>query len=539
MLDSTLTETKNLQRNLNRLNETIENPEYQNELSKAQNIIARAAQDSIYKRSNQSRILQAERFASKDSLIQIEQAKYEKSIELASKQIQTLKLLKDMYQQNGISAELDPKSRIVPFANGGIGRFFGTPKRLEIMDFSPNWSPLVLSGISLRGGLIEFNQNNLIFGICGGLTNSQSWDQNTFNKNNKVFAIRGGWGNLKGNNLMIQYLNYQPSIKNNEIKQYPTQVIGLIGNVMLTPNHKLNAETAWSSISNTEDVNEVTQIIQTIPNKLGNSSFSTAYSGKFTKLKLSVDARLRMDGKYFYSFGSPSNRQDCYRYSLSAKKGLIKNKVTLSAGFKQDGDHISGPKEHSVVVSTLQFGAGVTLKRATIRADCQQTLTKVKSNGQALSKVKLYNGSVSFPYNLLGMFSTGTAYGNYMQIAILGDSLHSTNTLLGYNQTTRLKGGISIQLSLTRNISMGSDSLSGWKTEIGANKAFKQFQLGITYGYQRFNPIEIRNNLSLEMGLSIGKRIQMQGTATYYNCQGQLYQTNNFLGGQIRVIITI
>ncbi len=301
-IDSLNNSIEDHKRKLDNLNEKLENKDYLEKIENAKAIKSRAEVDSSYLKNNVVKIKQA------NILLQNEKLDFDYRENISGK-LDSLKILLRNYKfistlnsetteayvinKSGKITQLQKKRNFLK----GIS----TPSRFEIFDISPNWSPLFLNGITLRGGIIEYNQRNVIVGFTGGFVNSVNWDENVFNKNSYIFSGRLGFGSFDKSNIIFTYLKGNNTNKDviNKIKE--NDVLGIQSKIQIADNHTLFIEKAWSNQSKGDFNQGLKEVMNSTPKAFNNSALFLKYNGNIIKTKTKIETKLRLDDLYFYS----------------------------------------------------------------------------------------------------------------------------------------------------------------------------------------------------------------------------------------------
>lgn len=525
-------------RNLNGLNEKLDNTEYLEKIENAKAIKNRSLNDSNYLKNNKEKINQAD----------IVLNNYEKEVEIRSKiggKIDTLNQLKKTYtfinNLNKESAEtyilnqsgkIDRLKKKTNFLSG-----LASPSRFELMDVSPNWSPLILNGITLRGGVIEYNQKKFILGFTGGFVNSINWNQNIFNRNSFIYSGRIGFGNVDNNNIIFTYLNGNNNNTNEINRVKENNVIGIQVNLKITENHFLYLEKAWSNQSTGDFNQELKEVVNSTPRNVYNSANFIKYTGHLIKTKTRITSKFRTDDLFFYSLGNPSNRKDALKFSLDVKQVIYKNKINAQIITKLDKDNISESKEGTSTFQSLQGILNFKINKSNLKTEAQRIITSNTLYAQNISEINLFNVSLVKPFKILGKQVITILLINYLNTKIINNDTSNQTYLSSLNNVFNLSSKIILNANYTYSLKSGMEA-GKHSNMIDLNLAYQLAKLSLNFRYSllKIQGIETRNTVGVSNDINFTNKVTGSILINYDHIINKYLSDKNFIYMQIRVL---
>ena len=514
-IDSLNNSIEEQKRKLDHINEKLENKEYLEKIENAKAIKARSLTDSNYLKNNSERVNQA------NFLLQNEQVDFAYKNNISGK-IDSLRMLKKSYQfisnLNGESAEayvINKSGKIQKLQhNRNFLNGISTPSRFELFDVSPNWSPLFLNGITLRGGIIEYNQRNIILGFTGGFVNSINWYDNVFNKNSYIYSGRIGYGNFDKNNIIFTYLKGNNANTNaiNQVKE--NDVLGIQLNVKITENHLLFVEKAWSNQSTGEYNQGFNEVMNSTPKTINNSALFIKYNGNIIKTKTKIESKFRLDDLYFYSMGSPSNRKDALKFQLSVKQVIYKNIINVQLVSKIDKDNLSETKFGTTTIISNQGILNIKINKSNLKFEGQKIVTTNTLFSQNLSEITIANISLVKPYKLFHKQIMTVGLINYVYAKTLFNDTSNTNYLLSLNNSVNLSPKVKLNLNYSGSIRSGQEQGKYSNTiDLNYSYSISKYTYSFRYAYLNISELEDRNSYGISTQINYSKHIN-----TYMLC---------------------
>lgn len=288
---------------------------------------------------------------------------------------------------------------------------FLSVKKLDLGTFDPDYTMLVLSGVSLTGVNIEVNP--------GWLYGAFTWGKAVANFDNpfnirqtlaggrNIIAGRVGIGNkdkfllatsiLKGtddsrNSIRDSFYNfYLPS--NNH-------VVGLDFKYRINEGSEIGFEYARSESRQIE--NEETNLRDlALRNRYSNAILIFANT-QFNKNTSRIRLMARSVDPYYYSFGTPFLRRDNFRIESKAEQLFWKRQLTFSITYRRDQDNIHRLKEGTSINNSFLFTTQIRIKKLpyfilTYSPNYQQFFSASQKR-IVLNNVKMYNAICGYTY---------------------------------------------------------------------------------------------------------------------------------------------
>lgn len=525
---------------LNGLNEQLDNKDYLDKLESAKAIKARSISDSNYSKNNNERILQAEAFINN----------YENKLSGKNKISGLLDSLAGLRKSYTFISNLNKESSetFIRKESGKIGviknkssflKDLAYPSKLEVFDVSPNWSPLILSGITLRGGLVEFSSKKFMLGFTGGFVNSINWYENVFNKNSYIYSGRIGYGNSESTSLIFTYLK---GVNNNASSINPIKendVISLTLKIKIVENHNLYIEKAWSNQSRGEYNQGLNEVIKSTPKALNNSAFLFKYDGSFIKTKSKIETKVRVDELFFFSLGNPSNRRDALRSQFTLKQTIYKNKINGQLSIKFEKDNISDSKSYTTALRSIQAQLNFKIRKSNLKIEGQNIITKSSFYTSNLYEIVILNGSFSKPYRLFKKQCQSVLVFNYINSrGLFTDTINKTY-LTNINSTCIVSPTLSVNssytFSLNENTNLGKYSN---QFDISLNKQIKKTSITLRYALLNIYKIEQRNTIGTGYQVQLGSKLSTSFLFNYENIIRKEMSYNNFISLNINTLYT-
>jgi len=395
-------------------------------------------------------------------------------------------------------------------------------KKFDIGTFDPNYTTLVLSGVSLNGINAEINHGILYGAFTWG--NSVANFSNPFaidlSGGRTIMASRIGLGRtekllvafsiLKGidgkNNVVLDsnYTFYSPQynyVTGVDIKYKFNRIVDFNFEYAKSENQEIAKETR----NNPEVYSGLLNV--------NNNKYSSAWNGvlnvnldeshtKFHFLMRSVDP-------YYYSFGTPYLRRDNLRIEAKGEQSFWKKQITSSVSFRRDEDNLYNLKEATTKNNSVIFNLQLRIKKypfliITYTPNYQSTFntaTKQFVN----SNVKVYNVILGYVVNKKKTVNTTTiSYTKqYNEINISGYSLFHTDQY-ALTENILIK---SLDMNLTSSLNytiplMVSDTGKIIVANVIASKSILKKKINISGGYSYQKDFTIMESNILQAGTS-------------------------------------
>jgi hypothetical protein len=348
-------------------------------------------------------------------------------IERYRQQSDSIKNSAQLYQQK--INTIDSLRQLTPQMPTGAGTpFFNSVQSLQVGLCYPMWSPLMLSGISIRGVNLEFERGGYYFGFAAGKTISNLmfspsviqnnlnnvrnlynfFDFNNVESGRSIAAMRVGRGTKNGDHIFVGLLygkgldsywqdSLTPQVSGEQERNWVAEVDA---QYQIAANHSLQFNYAKSIVKAINADPEVSQTSQTkwLSAAYRSHAAQMKYKGVFPKLKSNVTASLRWVDPFFRSFGAGFIRQDHIRYEIKTEHQLGK-KIRLGLNVKRDANNLLRLYDQFTVLQS----AGVSLawkitSRLNIKASYNPVFQQVKEDGQVIysNDNHIANGVVSW-----------------------------------------------------------------------------------------------------------------------------------------------
>jgi hypothetical protein len=303
---------------------------------------------------------------------------------------------------------------------------FLSVKKLDLGTFDPDYSVLVLSGVSLTGVNIELNPGNLYGAFTWGKAVANF--DNPFNFSalaggRTILSGRIGLGRKEkllvamsvlkgkdddGNRIIDSSYNYY-------LPNY-NYVVGVDVNYKISSSAELGIEYAKSQNK------EVGKETGTEGERIGNlvkpeeGKYSSAWYA-YTKVNFNenttrLKASSRLVDPFYYSFGTPYLRRDNFRIELKGEQLFWKNQLTAGVTYRRDRDNLYGLKQGTSTNNTFIFTTQLRIKKypylILTYSPNYQSFYNSALKKQINSNVKLYNAVVGYTYQQKKLVANST-----------------------------------------------------------------------------------------------------------------------------------
>jgi hypothetical protein len=500
----------------------INNPSYKTEFDKAKEIKARALLDSNYAKKRAFKVKRSDELINKHKFESAEMDSLQNKVVAIDQQIRYLNTLSNLSIDDPrnlgdySSIEINKKNKTklngylnAPDLNDTIQnvntklkskipltyKIFKSVRRLDLFDVYPNYSPLILNGISLRGVNIELNPKYVYVGAATGYVNTGNWSLNNLHDQKYISVLRGGLGNLDKNYVGLVYLyGTDNSIDSNSKHQITNRVIGFQARYILLENHTLDMEWAWSNVYNISSLTQTfNELASTVNQNNFNSSNYIKYKGDIIQTGTKLNALFRSDELFYYSLGNPFNRKDCRRIEGGIEQKLYKRKLVLTGLYRYEMDNLSELKGVTSTTHTREIGMSYRQKGTQYKVAYMNVNTFNSNLGELLRlhninlnynttfKIRKKSNTIIASYGYLNSFSVMNQKNAVMHYATLSNM---------YSITPNLISSTMFSANLKE---IGGDSSNSYILSTGLNYLNKKYTVGVKYGFQNISKIECRN----------------------------------------------
>ena len=396
-----------------------------------------------------------------------------------AKKYQDKEILKDpAFIKSGLK-NLNVMSKGQQFLNGFDAITIGTTY--------PYFSRLSLSSLSVNGVNVEWNPGSFYLATCYGKSARQTLNTDftvpTLTLPQTTLGAKIGMGSPYGNHFHLVMVDVKDEFANasltNPTKPQSNRLLGTDAQFSLfNGNVELGGELMTSLLTrdNTINTDQVQEFdISDIPlNKLfGNvnnsSSFDIAWRAfsdiRLFQNKTKVKASVEKVGSNYFSLGSPTLLNDVLRWRIEGRQSFFKNKLSLSAYWRQDANNLD-PLLTSSISTTKSFGLSGSLhvpKYPSLTfsyAPYAQNNKIISTNEDLSTDAKMLNVSVGYPYKFSKELNA------YTQLTYLSHDLNSNIPgvdynlkMYGINQSFNYKrSNVNITINYTPNQIIGDEN---------------------------------------------------------------------------------
>ena len=397
-------------------------------------------------------------------------------------------------------------------------------RKFDLGTFDPDYSQLVLSGVSLTGVNIELNVSRFYTAFTWGA--SQINFENPFSVNlsgSRVIAHgRVGFGRKEKSLFAISILRGKDAnaniISDSNGSFYISStnyVIGADYTYQINENSRFSLEYARTILDESDNLNRKVNELQQFENLLNidKSKYTSAWNARIettlmeTRTKLS--ATFRQVDPYYYSFGTPFLRKDNLRLELKGEQPLWKNQLNVGLTYRYDSDNIHLLKEGTSVNHTYIFKTTFRRKKwpfiSLIYSPSYQRFYSNQFKTVINTETKLYSLTSGYTFNKQMTQTNLTA--NYTK------QFNSSNQeeirvyhIDVFNVTTSILIK-SVHLTVVNSMSYihpwrGSDSTKAVSGDLEIIKGLFKNNINAKVGYGYFKDFALQERHILKVGIS-------------------------------------
>ncbi len=435
--------------------------------------------------------------------------------------INTLEIEK---RKNRVSNYLRSQQRLTKkdLNNAGInalgGLLINSVKKVNIGNFTPEYTDLTLSQTNLTGFGVELGVGYLYGAFAAGIQRNTSNQQSFYKLNNHVLAGRIGIG--RPDKLLLS-LNLVKGQRNGSIP-FDTMRLAvgqnLVTSVALQYSYKQKLTTVFEyakSVSNYNQSEKAPFSEWNKPANFGANAFSFKLIGNY-KNNGSYQAEVRYTEPFYTSLGAPNLRRDNLRSDFKVRHQIIKNKITANLGILHDRDNLSQTK--NVTSTQIRVTAGLRIKLNRL-PQILFTYSPIRQRLNTRGDVTWYKASINlFMVSLnhtkrlkIGSNSTNVTYNLYSsKVTKETNNRSRRDHLMINNATYHKKYNLTFTQTLAGYTTFHNDSSMGVSAGLAASKNLpdKDATFGFGWRYQWDKDIETRNILFIELAKSLKYQIQ-------------------------------
>lgn len=386
-------------------------------------------------------------------------------------------------------------------------------QKFDIGTFDPQYTQLVLGGISLTGLNIEFNPSPIYTAFSWGLAaHSSVFPSNVIaqpaSQSRNIYSGRIGFGTKGKTLLAMTYLrgrgHMDTAINTKERQVSENIVAGVDLTYRVLPNLELYAEYARSE-NRTEGEryqrhSAQKELVDFTDKQYSGAWFARAtYSSNNSKSTSRMQALFQWVDPFYYSYGTPFLRQDNVRAEFKGDHTWFKRQFNASATYRRDRDNLYGFKQGTSISHTVVLISQIRLKKKpyfiivyspNIQAFYYESLKK-----QIRSRfvVKSLTSGYDFKRKEY-VLSSQVTLTNQQNFPGQSDWPKLNTTQIAFNEVFTIipsKWAFSGYYSSTI-FGSGSDSSSTVSASLGIQKGLKNSELGIGLRYLEDRGLERR-----------------------------------------------
>jgi hypothetical protein len=393
-------------------------------------------------------------------------------------------------------------------------------KRIDIGNFIPTYSELVLNGTNITGINLELNPGMIYAaGMAGRQKTTDPLMPGLTPRN--ISAAKLGAGRpdkflLTFNILSGQVVNPVYTPENVKGSEESNLAAGL--QLDYHYNSLFNTTIEYArSVSKYNGQSKPRLEETTDKANFGNAAYLGRVYGATPDNQTRYSASFRYVEPYFNSFGTPNLRKDNFRYELRVNQALVKNKITLGASYTHDNDNVSNTRVNTSSQNRLSLTLNIRYKKMPyVTVSYSPAVQKVQAVGGAmLYSSALHFVTISSGYNQKTRSGNSFTNGTYSLFTSRIKGSETTGVtvhqLMLANTTLFIKTNRSLKSSFTTYRYSTSDSISGMRFEAGLDKTNKSGSFGYEFGaaYQWDKNIETRYIIYTEVRAQLKYRISI------------------------------
>jgi len=533
------------------------NSSYQNDVKKAKEFNEKATSDSLYAKRKYLKLRERKKVAIDFENEGAQLDSLQIKISRIDQELRVLKVVSefDLENLNDISNNktkidkfpidknqskyTEKKDSIKNIKTPGVPKLLKNVSSLGFFDVYPNYSPLIINGVSLRGAQLEIRPKYYYAGIASGYVNTGSWGSNSIGNSNYITTLRAGIRNVNDLYLGLVYLNGTENNKDSLVKNSnpKNQVLGIQFKYILFENHLIEGEKAWSNLYRQVQIQSLEEVKNTILTSKYNSSFYLKYSGTIQSTGTRLMALYRSDDPFYYSMGSPFNRKDFRKIEGNAEQKLFKNRLTTQVGYKNEADNISGIKISTTNIATKDLSLKYRKKNNNYKVSIRNISTNNSTIG-TIADIYNINSVYSTIFKIKGIrnnlvFVYGYLYSNLKTLGQVSSNHYST-----LNNTTFLGSKISINNQLAINIQgQSKDSSNSYNISSGISfEPYKTFNVTIRYAYTEIESLEQRHIIDNNLNYIFNQHFSLGINSEYHIIRHKIENKENFMSLQFNAI---
>lgn len=399
-------------------------------------------------------------------------------------------------------------------------------KKFDLGTFDPNYTTLVLSGVSLSGVNVEVNHGNAYGAFTWG--NSVANFSNPFaidlSGGRTIMAGRMGVGRTEKMLLAFSILKGTDGSNNrvhdSSYNYYLPQFNYVTGvDFKYKFNNIVDVGLEYAKSENQEISKEARTNTEVYGNlvSLNNKKYTSAWSGvmniNLNENKTKFKFLVRSVDPFYYSFGTPYLRKDDLRIESKGEQSFLKKQLTTSVSYRHDEDNLYNLKEATTKNNAFIFNLQLRIKKypfLILTYSPNYISSFNSSNKQFIStEVKIYNGIIGYVSNRKNAVYTSTiSYTKqYSRSTIEGYKLlHTDQYTLTENVMIK---PIDLTVTSLLNYSLPltqSDTGKVMVASVMVSKNFAKKKLSINggYSYQKDFTIQVRNIIQAGASFSLG-----------------------------------
>jgi hypothetical protein len=282
-------------------------------------------------------------------------------------------------------------------------KFFMNFPALEVGVTYPRYTPLTLSSVPVTGANIEFNPGDFYIAFAGGSSQRVRTGEEILQRRlltplpeipdtipaptyeRTLYAGRLGYGKKDGSHFFLTTMWARDDANDPPVDSVAADTLGvrfapksnfIIGadavisleNDLVRLEGEINGSVLDGDINSPGFKNDdIPKFLVDLVKPTISSSVDYAYALRtivnIADIGTKLSGTVRMIGPGYQSFGSPTLRNDLFRYELRYEQRLLARQISLTSFLRHDRDNLIDWKPATTEVTAYGIGLGLTFKR--------------------------------------------------------------------------------------------------------------------------------------------------------------------------------
>lgn len=402
---------------------------------------------------------------------------------------------------------------------------FMSVKKLDLGTFDPDYTTLVLSGVSLTGVNIELNPGNLYGAFTWGKAVSNfnnPWAFSSLAGGRNIMAGRIGLGQKEKLLVAMSILKGTDDagnmVKDSAYNYYLPNYNYVVGaDIKYKISEQAEAGIEYAKSQSREIAAETRSTGEQLGNLVnpGEGKYSSAWYA-YTRFNVNenrtrIKASTRVVDPFYYSFGTPYLRRDNFRIELKGEQLFWKNQLTAGITYRRDRDNLYDLKQGTSINNTLIFSTQIRIRKypylLLTYSPNYQSFYNSAVNRQINSTVTLYSAVAGYTYQNKKLTASSTfSYSKQYNQSNQAEWPAFDVSQYGFYENVTFKR---INLTLNSGINYALPKQAGdtgrlFSARVQCSKGLFKNKISVTGGYRYQKDFTIEERNIAEAGTSFG-----------------------------------